>query len=120
MQFLRGLFVVLGLATLAACGGDSFADQCKDGCSEEDCDGNKPTDSETSACESACERVDNLNDVSGCKDKADDAVSECDDVDACDDSEPSQACSDAARAYVECINDFCTDNSDNSACSDLQ
>ncbi len=111
MQFLRGLFMVLGLATLAACGGDSFADTCNDNCSQEDCDGNKPN---LATCKASCERLDAFNSKSGCDDKGSDALS-CDGADSCE--EVTEDCRTKVTAYLTCIANYCEAHSDDTDCA---
>ncbi len=113
MQFARALLMVLGLATFAACGGDSFADKCKDGCSEADCDGNEPAAADVTECENACDDAVALNDASGCTDQADELAG-CG-GDACSE-EANEECNSAGAAYVACVLEFCTENPDNENC----
>jgi hypothetical protein len=113
MQFARPLLMVLGLATFAACGGDSFADKCKEGCSESDCDGNAPEAAEVTACEESCDDAVALNEAAGCTDAADD-LEGCG-GDACSE-EANSECKSAGAAYFACLLEFCSENPDNENC----
>ena len=114
MQFARALLMVLGLATFAACGGDSFADKCAEGCSEADCDGNKPSDAAVTSCKESCDEAVALNEASGCNDEADELAG-CD-GDACSDTANAE-CEDAGSKYIACILAFCTSNPTNANCA---
>jgi len=106
--------MVLGLSTFAACGGDSFADECASGCEEADCDGNEPSAAEVTSCQNACDDAVALNEKAGCNDQADELAS-CG-GDACSD-EANAECQSASSAYVSCIVAFCTQNPNDTDCA---
>ena len=113
MQFARALMVTLGMLSLAACSGDSFADKCKDGC-ETVCDGQTaPTAAEISECKTSCDKAAELNSKAGCEDEADKLAS-CG-GDECSETSGDE-CNDEGQAYVSCIFAYCLAHADDAVC----
>lgn len=114
MQFARALLMVFGLATFAACGGDSLADECKDAC-DNPCQGE--TVDNVDQCKKDCDAGAAELKASGCEDKANEA-NDCLDVKSCESATTAdlERCQSEVTAFGQCLQDYCANNASSEAC----